>query len=327
MAWPIWSSRQRARPIRPWTSRSIRAGGISTSTVSTTGPNSTGDGVASARRARARGLRSRHRQRAARRRRRAGLALSRSRQRRRRRALGGLGACEPSMMFRAGACSRPVAEPRCGSMRRPSASFDRSDARRGFQVSDDNPLTGIDGRADLLRRLGGRRRGAPEIFGATIRRGRAACSIISRAGVERRASRRRPSSRELLEHLGPIWPSRLTLGGVPLGDCWRHPAIVTGDATSGLVPLHKLSQWLAYSLIEPLQGRRHRGHRHRRPHRPCRISQRRAVRRYRRAGAARPAGDAAARTTSPRRWSSSGARSPSRCSTGSRRCVAPAARA
>ena len=29
--------------------------------------------------------------------------------------------------------------------------------------------------------------------------------------------------------------------------------MTTADATSGLVPLHKLSQWLAYSLIEPLQ--------------------------------------------------------------------------
>jgi hypothetical protein len=56
-----------------------------------------------------------------------------------------------------------------------------------------------------------------------------------------------------LQQLGPIWPSRLTLGGVALGDCWRHPALTTNDATSGLVPLHKLSQWLAYSLIEPLQ--------------------------------------------------------------------------
>jgi hypothetical protein len=58
---------------------------------------------------------------------------------------------------------------------------------------------------------------------------------------------------ELLQQLGPIWPSRLTLGGVALGDCWKHPALITNDATSGLVPLHKLSQWLAYSLIEPLQ--------------------------------------------------------------------------
>ena len=58
---------------------------------------------------------------------------------------------------------------------------------------------------------------------------------------------------ELLLQFGPIWPSRLSLGGVPLGDCWRHPVMTTDDATSELVPLHKLSQWLAYSLIEPLQ--------------------------------------------------------------------------
>ena len=57
----------------------------------------------------------------------------------------------------------------------------------------------------------------------------------------------------VLRHLGPVWPSRLDLGGVPLGDCWRHPALATDDATSGLVPLHKLSQWLSYSLLEPLQ--------------------------------------------------------------------------
>jgi hypothetical protein len=57
----------------------------------------------------------------------------------------------------------------------------------------------------------------------------------------------------LLRHFGSIWPSRLALGGVPLGDCWRHPALKTGDATDGLVPLHKLSQWMAYSLIEPTE--------------------------------------------------------------------------
>jgi Protein of unknown function (DUF1688) len=61
---------------------------------------------------------------------------------------------------------------------------------------------------------------------------------------------------QVLLQLGPIWPSRLTLAGIPLGDCWKHPAIRTGDATSGLMPLHKLSQWLTYSLIEPLQRAR-----------------------------------------------------------------------
>ena len=43
------------------------------------------------------------------------------------------------------------------------------------------------------------------------------------------------------------------LDGVSLGDTWKHPAIKRADATNGLMPFHKLSQWLTYSLIEPLQ--------------------------------------------------------------------------
>jgi hypothetical protein len=58
---------------------------------------------------------------------------------------------------------------------------------------------------------------------------------------------------EVLKHLGPVWPARLALGGIPLGDCWRHPAIRTADATNQLAPFHKLSQWLTYSLIEPME--------------------------------------------------------------------------
>ncbi len=58
---------------------------------------------------------------------------------------------------------------------------------------------------------------------------------------------------QVLRHFGPIWPSRLTLGGIPLGDCWRHPSMMTSDATDQLVPLHKLSQWMTYSLIEPMR--------------------------------------------------------------------------
>ena len=36
------------------------------------------------------------------------------------------------------------------------------------------------------------------------------------------------------------------IAGRPLGDVWRHSA-APGD---GLVPFHKLTQWLAYSLLE-----------------------------------------------------------------------------
>ena len=34
----------------------------------------------------------------------------------------------------------------------------------------------------------------------------------------------------------------------------RHPAVRTGDGTDGIVPFHKLSQWLAYSLFAPLEA-------------------------------------------------------------------------
>jgi hypothetical protein len=40
---------------------------------------------------------------------------------------------------------------------------------------------------------------------------------------------------------------------VPLGDCWPHPALKGEQPEDGYVPLHKLSQWLSYSLIEPLE--------------------------------------------------------------------------
>ena len=123
----------------------------------------------------------------------------------------------------------------------------------GFQVSSSNPLVGIGGRTDLLRRLGTVVAARPEIFG---REDKARPGGLFDHFVALVKSRAIPAARilsELLHHLRPVWPSPLTLGGVPLGDSWRHRSLRTADATSEIVPLHKLSQWLAYSLIEPLQ--------------------------------------------------------------------------
>ena len=133
------------------------------------------------------------------------------------------------------------------------ANFGVPDLERGMQVSDTNPLVGMDGRADLLRRLGRLVASKPEIFGSrdTPRPG----GLFDRLAMLADGGKLPAPTilAELLQQLGPIWPSRLTLGGIALGDCWKHPMLTTADATSGLVPLHKLSQWLAYSLIEPLQ--------------------------------------------------------------------------
>jgi len=113
-----------------------------------------------------------------------------------------------------------------------------------FQHGPDNPLAGLDGRALLLRRLGEVAAARPEIFGAPARLGH-----LHDFWAPRRTALPAPDMlRLVLRALGPIWPGRLVLGGMPLGDCGRHGA-VAGD---GIVPFHKLSQWLVYSLVEPL---------------------------------------------------------------------------
>jgi hypothetical protein len=156
------------------------------------------------------------------------------------------------VMFAAGAFSsqpqRPLQADAEGLMR-----LSETVLATGMQVSTENPLVGLAARADLLRRLGALVAAKPEIFGRgdTPRPGGLFDHLAALAADGKIQA---PTILfELLRHLGPIWPSRLTLGGIPLGDCWRHPSLTTVDATSELVPLHKLSQWLAYSLIEPLQ--------------------------------------------------------------------------
>lgn len=128
-----------------------------------------------------------------------------------------------------------------------------ADLQDGMQVSDANPLVGIEGRTDLLRRLGALVASKPDVFGMvnTPRPGGLFDQLVM---LSYQGKLPAPTILSvLLQRLGPIWPSRLTLGGIALGDCWKHPALKSDDATSELMPLHKLSQWLSYSLIEPLQ--------------------------------------------------------------------------
>ena len=129
-----------------------------------------------------------------------------------------------------------------------------ADLAKGFQVSDKNPLVGLEGRAALLRRLGQACLAEPDLFALEDepRPGGLFDAMVDRADEDDRLPA--PVILEvLLEALGPVWRDRLNLGGVDLGDCWRHPAMKRDDATDGLVPIHKLSQWLSYSLVEPLQ--------------------------------------------------------------------------
>jgi hypothetical protein len=120
-----------------------------------------------------------------------------------------------------------------------------------FQASAANPLPGLEGRARLLNRLGAAMELDRARFGSPARLGHLYDHLKGQARGGRLPARSILIT--LLECLAPIWPGRIELGGHNLGDVGRHPAARTDDPTSGLVPFHKLSQWLAYSLIEPLE--------------------------------------------------------------------------
>ena len=122
----------------------------------------------------------------------------------------------------------------------------------GFQVSSQNQMNGLEGRCELLARLGSAMRASPEMFGAQDPRvGGLYDYLRARSSGGVIAARRILTA--VLDGLGPIWPGRIELDGVNLGDVWRHPVAGGGGASAGLVPFHKLSQWLVYSMVEPLE--------------------------------------------------------------------------
>lgn len=134
------------------------------------------------------------------------------------------------------------------------ATLTNDDLAKGFRAGAGNPLAGLDGRAALLARLGRAMLVNPKVF-AKHGAARAGGLFDHLVGIAADGPLPAPAILEaLLLHLAPIWPERLTLGGLSLGDTWRHSAIKRDDATDGLVPIHKLSQWLSYSLIEPVRG-------------------------------------------------------------------------
>lgn len=119
-----------------------------------------------------------------------------------------------------------------------------------FQVSPGNPLVGLEGRAALLARLGAAMAQASAAFGRPARLSNLLDALRALAPGNRLAASDLLGL--LLRALGSAWPGRATLDGVPLGDCWPHPAVKAAVAP-GFVPFHKLTQWLAYSLLEPLE--------------------------------------------------------------------------
>jgi hypothetical protein len=153
-------------------------------------------------------------------------------------------------MFRAGLFSSDPQRPHQVD-RAALARLDLAALATAFQVSERNALVGLPQRLALLRRLGDALATRPDLFGAAGRPGHMVDAILAAAAARSIAA---PAILALvLDATSEIWPSGLVVDGVALGDAWRHPAIRTQDRSDRIVPFHKLSQWLTYSLIEPIE--------------------------------------------------------------------------
>ena len=171
--------------------------------------------------------------------------------------------------FLAGAFSATPDDP----LRVDAAALQRIDAaalRAMFQSSPSNPLVGLEGRAGLLARLGEALRNDAGSAAGTAAGPNAARPGVYFDRLTQHGTLKEVTATavlgELLAAMAPIWTSGSRVQGLPAGDVWPHlwagdtvapqpgqaePAV--DSTTSGWVPFHKLSQWLTYSLLEPLQ--------------------------------------------------------------------------
>ncbi|KAG0337153.1 hypothetical protein BG000_005753 [Podila horticola] len=108
--------------------------------------------------------------------------------------------------------------------------------REGFQVDNNkNPLLGLEGRWDLLKRLGSALKAHPEFFGG-----------------ESNAPLRPGNMVDYLFKEGSDRPRRKDKYVVRTESLFKS-SNAPADSTEHYVAFHKLSQWMTYSIMEPLE--------------------------------------------------------------------------
>ncbi|KAK8041586.1 hypothetical protein PG994_014593 [Apiospora phragmitis] len=149
---------------------------------------------------------------------------------------------------------------------------------KGLQSRPGNEIAGLECRAELLTRLSTALQKQRIFFGDEGRPGNMVDYLLSHPTTQ-------ASSMPivilpvlwnvLMTSLGSIWPSRTAIDGISLGDAWpcsSMPQVSASSPTSpsfspfpnnpqsagrgeweSIVPLHKLTQWLCYSLMQPMQ--------------------------------------------------------------------------
>ncbi len=148
-------------------------------------------------------------------------------------------------MFLSGAFSANASQP-LRSDAEALIALDIADFAEHMQSTEETPLIGLDNRLRLLQQLGRLIQREPDIF-PNARLGDLVDHLTGSSANEVSAT---AILATLLRLLGPMWPERINVSGVNLGDAWRYTP--PGESREVIVPFHKLSQWLTYSIADTL---------------------------------------------------------------------------
>lgn len=115
-----------------------------------------------------------------------------------------------------------------------------------FQVSSSNPMTGVEGRVELMTRLG-RQLEKSAVFNSSKRPSGMIDYIVEHS--KNQLDVEWFWKNVIINAFNPVWPesTRCRIGGQCIGD------VHYCELTERFVPFHKLSQWLCYSLLEPIE--------------------------------------------------------------------------
>ncbi|KAG2213737.1 hypothetical protein INT46_009885, partial [Mucor plumbeus] len=128
--------------------------------------------------------------------------------------------------------------------------------RDGLQFTETNSFVGVDERFEVLNHLGLVLKNRNDYFGNKVQRPGNLMDYLLEHPTTIKTKKGPLISIETLwpvaQEMGEIWASEDNIGGTPgLGDVWPCSAISNDD--NNLVSFHKLSQWLVYSMIEPME--------------------------------------------------------------------------
>lgn len=155
-------------------------------------------------------------------------------------------------LFKSGSLSEDEADPYKVSGSK-LIDFTKEELVKAFQITEKNKLTGEEGRLNLLRNLG-KSLVDNEIFGKDNRPGNMIDYLFNKFGKEIDLAE---LWNVLMDGFSSIWPKgRTTIKGISLGDAWylkyiKNKFSLTKDIDT-IIPFHKLTQWLTYSLLQPL---------------------------------------------------------------------------